>query len=128
MLSDLLGLYTVTMLLDNLNPPTNNSDTDLLSKLSTLTWSSDSDTDDATKVDQIADLLVAILKNPGYREYYCRIAWDIPLNRIVYAVKQALTGNSPSRLFAYLMQLERRRVTNPDARGGVRDHRYLNEN
>lgn len=58
--------------------------------------------------DQVADWLCQQFNNPGYRKFYCKVAYKIRKSRIIELVSTAKEDGKDggSKLFSYLVSKE----------------------
>lgn len=59
-----------------------------------------------TDVRRIADTLVEKLNDPNSYKFFCKVAWQLPENRIYLNLEQALSGKNPKAYFTFLCKLE----------------------
>ena len=58
---------------------------------------------DARRRENIADRLVLKFNNPGYKEFYCRVAWRLSEQTIWNYVEESFNkGRNPAKYFSFL--------------------------
>lgn len=55
-----------------------------------------------TEIDHMADQLVELFNNPGYRSYYCKVAAALSTGTIQNNIELAMRGREPARYFSWL--------------------------